>query len=172
MARASALSVKDRLQALRREQDEAERQVRWTKERMASVKTRGASRVAHPRWGFDNLPRESSSSAGMMCSSTKRRAEWVDARRESGGRAAVAGGDGPGGTGSTCSTAGGLTSFSSPRDYEGALHPWDGSVFKKNLTQTLRSRLLMKMCWIAMSKEAEVGRLRERLVHRLIKVRL
>jgi hypothetical protein len=97
-------------------------------------------RVSHPRWGFDNLPREREKWRG---SEMKRRGNWVD-----GGRAV------------------GASKVNVSEPTEDKTKPWDNTAFKDNLIESLHQRLLMKMCFVALSKAGEVGRLRKRLVVR------
>jgi hypothetical protein len=74
----------------------------------------------------------------------KRRGEWVDG----GGRAV------------------GASKVNVGETKEDKMNPWDNTAFKDNLIESLHQRLLMKMCFVALSKAGEVGRLRKRLVVR------
>ena len=155
LAKEAAAKVQERIWEVRKEKMEAEIKRRWAGVGMKGGKGggKGVSRVSHPRWGFDNLPREREKWLG---SKVKRRGYWVDG--------------GAGGWQRKASNT--ATSLPAENPAEGAvMGPWDYTAFKDNLMASLHERLLMKMCFVAMAKAGEVGRLRKRLVVRLIKLR-
>ena len=83
--------------------------------------------MAHPRWGFDNLPRDGlKGPAGKSLS--QRKSEWVNDEVRGWKKVSVP----RGGEASSADQAAGADA-------------WDGSAFKQNLIDTLHNRLLMKV---------------------------
>ena len=122
-------------------------------------------RVAHPRWGFDNLKRLGANSdkwggngngsgitsGNVNVSKGLRTGSWVQGD-EGNVRSSGA---------ATHSTRDMIrNSKFNHMNREGA---WDGTYFKLNLARTLHARLLLKMTFTAMRDEAKIGGERESL---------
>jgi hypothetical protein len=111
-------------------------------------------RISHPRWGFDNLQRKGGGGGrgrerGRAGGAKgDRRAEWV-------------------GDGARLKVAPGRRAAEKSGAEE---NPWEKSLFKKELAETLYQRLLMSAGFEGLKMIAEIGKLRIRLASRLHKV--